>query len=462
MSIKYFPNNEKPDLSSVDENGKFVDKTFPHNIDSLFNMKNHLIDYSKYPDLYEEYKEEYKKEKEETENKIKKYEMKWKRISDLITKEADEENKDVPINQNELGDCYFISFLRGLKYFQPDTYYSLIRYFDFNKGYYEINFFDKNGDEIVVYVDDYILMYPNTIPFFASIKKDEQYKIGRYLLIEKAFAKMNGCYFNINGGYQGINGSFAVAGINPIKLEESFFSLDENSIYKMLKAELNANNVVISGTKNPIYFKGLYENHMYTVLNVDKTDDEIIKIIELENPWGNNEEKDIEEFSLNLEKKYKFYEISIKDYNKENVDNGKIKILIKNLKENFEYIEICEFNSIEKDIKKEIKESPKGTPPWIPGNLNIFQRESIKRRRGILDILGVNSQDQQIFFNKYRRDIDKGFTDLTKCFVKYGTSKNTFDTFLNSFSNSGSQSNEQSSGFFSMLNPYNLYNKFFK
>ncbi len=46
---------------------------------------------------------------------------------------------------------------RKNKDIKPEEYSPLIGYYDFNKGYYEINFYDNNGDKIIVYVDDYIL-----------------------------------------------------------------------------------------------------------------------------------------------------------------------------------------------------------------------------------------------------------------------------------------------------------------
>lgn len=110
MSIIYFPENIKPNLDKVDEKGKFVDETFPHDINAIFNNINPMKDKDfKYD---ENYNNKFEEEKLKLEEKIKTYQMKWKRISDIINEETDEKNKNVPINQNELGDCYLIAFLR--------------------------------------------------------------------------------------------------------------------------------------------------------------------------------------------------------------------------------------------------------------------------------------------------------------------------------------------------------------
>ena len=97
---------------------------------------------------------------------------------------------------------------------------------------------------------------------------------------------MNGSYFNINGGFQGINANYALLGIIPIQLGESLFSLDELKIYNIIKTIFKTENLIISGTKKEISFKGLYEIHMYSILYIEEYDDKSeIKIIELQNPW---------------------------------------------------------------------------------------------------------------------------------------------------------------------------------
>ena len=64
-------------------------------------------------------------------------------------------------------------------------------------------------------------------------------------------------YFNINGGFQGISISYALSGIIPIQLGESLFYLDELKIYNIIKTIFKTENLIISGTKDTISFKGL-------------------------------------------------------------------------------------------------------------------------------------------------------------------------------------------------------------
>ena len=76
----------------------------------------------------------------------------------------------------------------------------------------------------------------------------------------------------------------------------------------------------------------------YTLKNID---DSKIKIIELQKEL-NKKMQD----NLNLDKKYKYIEDNLKKYFNHNLKMGKIKILIKNFKDNFYYIEVVVFNQI--------------------------------------------------------------------------------------------------------------------
>ena len=259
---------------------------------------------------------------------------------------------------------------------------------------------------------------------------------------------MNGSYFNINGGYQGINASYAITGINPIIAKDYFFRLHENFIYKVIKEELDAKNILLTGTEECVDLIGIEGNHMYSVRSVEEDYKNKIKIIELDNPWGINDK--MESFSLNLESKYSYIEEDLKKFNLENKNNGKLKILIENLKQDFDYIEIVEFDEIKKDVKNILDYCP---PPKEPsGRHQPPKIKGGKKRKGFLDILGIDLQSQNKFFEKYKYDIDKGIYELTEMFNKYGTKKDVFYEFMG-IHNSG--------GFFSMFNPMNIYYKYY-
>lgn len=178
------------------------------------------------------------------------------------------------------------------------------------------------------------------------------------------------------------------------------------------------------------------------VLNINSTYNEKgINVIDLDNPWAENYESDIENFSLNVENEYKLDENIIKKYNKNNVDFGTIKILIENLKENFDYMEVSEFNPIDKDIKKETGGEKLNIPPSIADKEIKIKggKRDIDNRKGILNILGANPQEQDIFFEKYKDDIDQGLNDL----IKYGINKKSFDNLIKDNSNSVKRTFEQ-------------------
>ena len=205
----------------MDEEGKFCDPFFKHDeISSIINENNPLIDYKErfkksknIEDNKEDEEDKYEKRKKDLEKEKKSYQdlfdkklIRWERISNLI-KEEKEMDKNIKISQGNLGDCYLIAFLRGFLKFQQEKYYKLFGNCDIQKGYYEVIFFDNNGDNIIVYVDDYIIVNKLTQPFFSRVKEKDKYIIGIGLIIEKAYAKYNGGYINIKGEYQ-LNSSY--------------------------------------------------------------------------------------------------------------------------------------------------------------------------------------------------------------------------------------------------------------
>ena len=63
------------------------------------------------------------------------------------------------------------------------------------EGLYRIKIF-KNGEAHEVIVDDYFPCFPNGQPIFSRSHGNELW----VLLLEKAYAKLHGCYKNLIGG----------------------------------------------------------------------------------------------------------------------------------------------------------------------------------------------------------------------------------------------------------------------
>ena len=271
---------------------------------------------------------------------------------------------------------------------------------------------------------------------------------------------MNGSYFNINGGYNGISASYALTGIRPIKLGRRFFSLDEIKIYNIIRTIFITENLMLSGTKNKISFKGLYENHKYSILYIEEYDDSNkTKIIELQNPWGRNKQKDIDQFSLNLDEKYKNIEDNLKQYFRDNIKIGKIKILMKNFKDNFDSLEVVVFNKISDKNKKEIENNYIGTFPWPPVPEGGQKIKGLSKRKGILDNLGISEENQNKFFSKYKHDIDRGLYDLNNYFIKYGTCPKAFNELMGIRDNPDNSDNSLSAWIQWAFNPFKWFNK---
>lgn len=351
-------------------------------------------------------------------NKIEKYidqnDFVWKRISEIININLDKSDK-LPITQRCLGDCYFISFLRSLQLFHQDKYYNLLGICFPEIGYYEFYFFTKDGKQVKVFVDDYILVYKedNSYPIFAALKDEDRFTVGRNILIEKAFAKMNKSYGNIEGG---LNASFPIVGINSLLLQKDFLSKEEKEIYKRLDNELKVKNIILCGTINndPSPMKGIFSGHMYSLLETEENSG--IKILKLNNPHGENDEEEMEDFILGLEEKYKKVEKEVIEYNKNNVENGNVKIDISSLKKHYDIVEICSFN--------EVDQQPiiKGVSSIPPGKIE----DLYSKRKNILDILWIPKQDKKRFIDKYNRNLPIALYVLFKAFMIFGTSKETF------------------------------------
>ena len=194
------------------------------------------------------------------------------------------------IIQGGLGDCYFLSAIAALC-----TYPKLIEKLFFFKEKSDEHcygcYFRINGIWKLILVDDYIPCYGSWGKNFAfsSTNGNELWVI----LLEKAWAKLNGNYARVIGGdpheiFEVLTNAYC----EKIKFkkgqEEKIWSAFENAQKKgfLMTAGTTGDNYNICMEE-----VGLVPGHAYTVLGVKEinTFQGKQKLVNLRNPWGNGE-----------------------------------------------------------------------------------------------------------------------------------------------------------------------------
>ena len=215
----------------------------------------------------------------------------WSRVENILATKNYQvfldkiEEKD--IIQGTLGDCYLLSAVAALcKYSNQIEKLFFIKEKS-NEHCYGC-YFKINGIWKLILIDDYFPCYGNIGKNFAftSTNGNEIWVI----LLEKAWAKINGNYAKIIGGEpHEIFDLFTNAYSERIKVKTGL----ENEIWKKLSRGQNEGFLITAGTSGDTYYLnleevGLVPGHAYTILGI-KQIFEGERLIHLRNPWGNGE-----------------------------------------------------------------------------------------------------------------------------------------------------------------------------
>ena len=266
---KYFKNQIPPNISELKV--KFKDPYFPPNINSLLSMNKN----GEYID------------KENGENNAKKLGkeyakgLTWKRGTTIREdmKIFDEKIHIKEISQGSLGDCYFLSSLAALSRF-PYLLREKFRLSQVNKyGYIEVVLF-IDGEWQIVFLDDY---FPSNNYSFCFAHPYEN--IFWAVILEKAWAKINGGYSNIIGGWC-CDPIETLTGFPCTTLYNSNYSSME--LFKVIEKG-NAKKLMTASTGDIDENCGLASNHAYTVIQAKKWEDKKIYLVMIRNPWGHGE-----------------------------------------------------------------------------------------------------------------------------------------------------------------------------
>ena len=198
-------------------------------------------------------------------------------------------NKD-DIIQGGLGDCYFLSAAAALCEF-PEHVKKLFLIKEKSDEHCYGCYFRINGIWKLVLVDDYFPCYGSWGKNFAfsSTNGNELWVI----LLEKAWAKLNGSYAKAIGGepheiFEVITNAYS----RKIRVK----NISEDDLWEVFQEAMDNNFIMTAGTSGDVYNLdleelGLSPGHAYTLLEAKEVNtlNGKEKLIHLRNPWGNGE-----------------------------------------------------------------------------------------------------------------------------------------------------------------------------
>ncbi len=190
------------------------------------------------------------------------------------------------VRQGNLGNCYFMSSLAAMTS-MPQLIIQIFKYIYIPKNNcFQIGM-NIEGEWKIVLLDDYFPCSKKTkIPIFAKPNGPELW----VMLLEKAWAKINGGYINIIGGFA----SEVLSVLTSFPIET--VKLQLNNIDFIWDKLLNdfKEGMIISSCSNfneEIEKYGLISGHSFTVINFTQgyLNGKLIRLIRLRNPWGYKE-----------------------------------------------------------------------------------------------------------------------------------------------------------------------------
>lgn len=202
------------------------------------------------------------------------------------------------LKQGVLGDCWFMSALATIAE-RPSLVERLFVTKEFNpNGVYRVKLC-KNGEWVTVTVDDYFPCFPLGGPIFSRNHGNELWA----LILEKAYAKLQGSYFSLRGGYAS-EALLDLTGCPTFTMvfdeEDVKNKVENNTLWEEIKGFEEEGYLLSVSTPGEDRWadqgwgddeesSGLSPGHAYTILQVK--DYKQNKLVCLRNPWGNFEWK---------------------------------------------------------------------------------------------------------------------------------------------------------------------------
>ena len=322
----YWKNQEKPQ-----EGKEFKDPLFPPTANSLLGL-----DSSGQPIDSKAYSEKAKN--------IKTNEIGFFRAKEIFQNDYNLFSDKIEmgdVQQGSLGDCYFLSSVASLCKF-PNLIKRMFRQNTKNEdGFYEITLYIDGKRQIII-VDDYLpALKKNKKPCYAQSNKNEIW----VMLLEKAWAKVNGGYANIISGLPCEAMEF-LTGVGSLIYDLEHLDTEdiEDYKYEIIKnvqlADEN-NSLITCSTKadSNIQKVGLVEGHAYTLVSFNKittSQGKDVYLFRIRNPWSKGE------WTGDWSDKSKLWDSTAKSQvNFDNKDDGIFFMKDTDFFKYFNHVEIC-------------------------------------------------------------------------------------------------------------------------
>ena len=287
---------QSQDYDKLLKSGKFADEQFVPSNKSIYT-KNQEIASETLPEI-PSFLQQTNKSKflSQLALAVKSGKYSWKRLSELFNIKELNIMKE-PINedviQGELGNCYFLSALQAMSE-KPERIKKLVGKNKINENnVYNANVF-IHGKPVTIVMDDFFPIIESENKLAFSNINPETKNIWP-LILEKAYAKANGCYEDTIAG----NCSDAFRFLTPAPVETFYHDPEDKSIFEKIQKYLAKGFIVMSditstfGTNLEQLAKmGLITNHAYSVIDtvvLTQSNGNEIKLLKIKNNWGTNE-----------------------------------------------------------------------------------------------------------------------------------------------------------------------------